>query len=52
MNDYTTRPDASQVRIAVYLCPSEVNDRERVTPNITHYPLNVVRIRPRVQPAG
>jgi len=39
-NDYTTRPDVAKVRIAVYLCPSEVNDRERVTPNITHYPLN------------
>jgi hypothetical protein len=38
-NDYTTRPDAAKVRVAVYLCPSEINDRARVTPNITHYPL-------------
>jgi len=39
-NDYTTRPDVAKMRIAVYICPSEINDRARVTPNITHYPLN------------
>jgi prepilin-type N-terminal cleavage/methylation domain-containing protein len=38
-NDYTTRPDAAKARVAIYLCPSEINDRARVTPNITHYPL-------------
>ncbi|MCI0456745.1 MAG: DUF1559 domain-containing protein [Gemmataceae bacterium] len=39
-NDYTTRPDVAKVRVPIYLCPSEVNDRPRPTPNITHYPLN------------
>lgn len=38
-NDYTTRPAVAKVRVAIYICPSEVNDHERVTPNITHYPL-------------
>lgn len=39
INNYTTRPDVAKMRIAVYICPSEINDRERVTPSITHYPL-------------
>jgi prepilin-type N-terminal cleavage/methylation domain-containing protein len=38
-NDYTSRPNVARVRVAVYICPSEINDRERVTPNIVHYPL-------------
>ncbi len=38
-NDYTSRPDVARMRIAVYICPSEINDRPRVTPSITHYPL-------------
>jgi prepilin-type N-terminal cleavage/methylation domain-containing protein len=38
-NDYTTKPPVAKMRIAAYICPSEINDRERVTPSITHYPL-------------
>ncbi|MSR31657.1 MAG: DUF1559 domain-containing protein [Gemmataceae bacterium] len=38
MNNFTTRPDVAKMRIAVYLCPSEINDRPRQTPNITYYP--------------
>jgi len=38
-NDYTSRPAVAKVRVAMYICPSDPNDRERVTPNITHYPL-------------
>jgi prepilin-type N-terminal cleavage/methylation domain-containing protein/prepilin-type processing-associated H-X9-DG protein len=38
-NNYTSRPNVAKVRVAVYICPSDPNDRARVTPNITHYPL-------------
>lgn len=38
-NDYTSRPAVAKVRVAIYICPNELNDRQRVTPNITHYPL-------------
>lgn len=38
-NDYTTRPDVAKLRIAIYICPSDPNDRARPTPKITHYPL-------------
>ena len=31
---------AARFRVPVYLCPSEVNDRERPDGAITHYPLN------------
>jgi prepilin-type N-terminal cleavage/methylation domain-containing protein len=37
---FTGNPQAAQTRVAVYLCPSEVNDRARETPTLTHYPLN------------
>ncbi len=30
----------AQVRIGMLLCPSEVRDEPKVTPTITHYPLN------------
>ena len=39
-NNFTTRPDVAKIRVDVYMCPSEINDRARVTPNITYYPLN------------
>jgi prepilin-type N-terminal cleavage/methylation domain-containing protein len=39
-NNYTSRPDVAQVRVAIYLCPNEINDRARPTATITHYPLN------------
>jgi len=38
-HDYTTCPEVARTRIPVYICPSEVNDRARVTPSITHYPV-------------
>jgi hypothetical protein len=31
---------STKVRVPIYLCPSEVNDRERVDGAVTHYPLN------------
>ena len=42
---FTGNPLAAKTRVDVYLCPSEVNDRERPDPqsgdpNFTHYPLN------------
>lgn len=38
--EYTSRPDVAAIRIPIYLCPSEPNDRPRPTATITHYPLN------------
>lgn len=37
---FTGSPQAARQRVAIYMCPSEVNDRERPTPTLTHYPLN------------
>jgi prepilin-type N-terminal cleavage/methylation domain-containing protein len=37
---FTSAPAAAQRRIAIYMCPSEINDRARLTPTLTHYPLN------------
>jgi prepilin-type N-terminal cleavage/methylation domain-containing protein/prepilin-type processing-associated H-X9-DG protein len=31
---------STKVRVPIYLCPSEVNDRERVDGSVTHYPIN------------
>ncbi len=39
-NDFRTRPDVAKMRIATYMCPSDPNDKERVTANITYYPNN------------
>jgi prepilin-type N-terminal cleavage/methylation domain-containing protein len=39
-SEFTSNPTAAQTRVEVYLCPSEVNDRSRPTPTLTHYPLN------------
>jgi prepilin-type N-terminal cleavage/methylation domain-containing protein len=39
-SEFTANPIASQTRVEIYLCPSEVNDRSRPTPTLTHYPLN------------
>jgi prepilin-type N-terminal cleavage/methylation domain-containing protein len=36
----TSQPDVVRQRIAVYLCPSEVNDTPRITTTLTRYPLN------------
>lgn len=38
--EYTSRPDVASIRIGLYLCPNEPNDRARPTATITHYPLN------------
>ncbi|MFO0919552.1 MAG: DUF1559 domain-containing protein [Planctomycetaceae bacterium] len=39
-SEFTSNPIAASTRVSVYLCPSEINDRARVTPTLTHYPLN------------
>jgi len=41
-SEFTASPAAARTRVAIYLCPSEVNDRARITPTLTHYPLNYV----------
>jgi prepilin-type N-terminal cleavage/methylation domain-containing protein/prepilin-type processing-associated H-X9-DG protein len=40
--EFTGNPLAAKTRVATYLCPDEINDRERQTPTLTHYPLNYV----------
>ncbi|QDU87722.1 hypothetical protein Pla175_10880 [Pirellulimonas nuda] len=37
---FTEHPEVAQTRIALYMCPSEENDRARATPTLTYYPLN------------
>ncbi|MFN5291792.1 MAG: DUF1559 domain-containing protein [Planctomycetia bacterium] len=39
-NNFTSRPNVAKMRISIYMCPSEINDRERPTANLTYYPLN------------
>ena len=39
-NNFTTRPDVAALRLGIFICPSEINDRSRITPTITYYPLN------------
>ena len=39
---FTGNPVAAMTRVDPYLCPSEINDRSRQTPTLTHYPLNYV----------
>jgi prepilin-type N-terminal cleavage/methylation domain-containing protein/prepilin-type processing-associated H-X9-DG protein len=39
-NNFTLLPQVASVRVALYMCPSEVNDRPRPTATITYYPLN------------
>lgn len=39
-NEYTSKPTVAGVRVGIYLCPSEINDRPRPTATMTHYPLN------------
>ncbi|MGD9647206.1 MAG: DUF1559 domain-containing protein [Pirellulales bacterium] len=38
--EFTGNPIVARTRISIYICPSEINDYERVTPTLTHYPLN------------
>ena len=37
---FTAHPEVAKMRIAPYICPSEENDRARVTPTLEYYPLN------------
>lgn len=39
-SQFTANPQLARTRVAIYLCPSEVNDRARLTPTLTHYPLS------------
>jgi prepilin-type N-terminal cleavage/methylation domain-containing protein len=39
-SEFTSNPTAAKTRVAIYMCPSEINDRQRVTPTLLHYPLN------------
>jgi len=36
----TSQPNVVSQRIAVYLCPAEVNDKPRITATLSRYPLN------------
>ncbi len=38
--EFTGNPVVARTRVSIYLCPSEINDYERVTPTLTYYPLN------------
>ncbi|MFO0951234.1 MAG: DUF1559 domain-containing protein [Isosphaeraceae bacterium] len=38
--EFTSNPTMSSTRVSVFMCPSEVNDRARVTPAVTYYPSN------------
>jgi len=38
--NYKSQPVVTKTRVPTYLCPSEINDRERPTSSLTHYPLN------------
>ncbi|GAB4160508.1 MAG: DUF1559 domain-containing protein [Planctomycetaceae bacterium] len=37
---YSDQPNVAQVRVATFMCPSEINDRARPDGNITYYPLS------------
>ncbi|NLS90981.1 MAG: DUF1559 domain-containing protein [Planctomycetaceae bacterium] len=39
-HEYISKPPVAGIRIAIYQCPSEPNDRARPTATMTHYPLN------------
>ncbi len=39
-SEFTSNPTAAKTRVAIYMCPSEINDRARTTPTMIHYPLN------------
>ncbi len=38
-HQYISKPPVAGIRIGIYLCPSEINDRPRPTASMTHYPL-------------
>ncbi len=37
---YSVQPAVTRTRVPTYLCPSEINDRERPDGALTHYPIN------------
>jgi prepilin-type N-terminal cleavage/methylation domain-containing protein len=37
---YASQPTVTQVRVPIYLCPSDVNDRARPDGALTHYPVS------------
>ncbi len=37
---YSAQPAVTRTRVPTYLCPSEINDRERPDGALTHYPIN------------
>lgn len=37
---YSLQPQVSKTRVALFMCPSEVNDRANPTATLTYYPLN------------
>ncbi|MHC5543912.1 DUF1559 family PulG-like putative transporter, partial [Singulisphaera rosea] len=39
-NEFTQVPTLAGIRVAVYLCPSEINDRARPTATLSYYPTN------------
>ena len=39
-HQFTSGPTVAAMRIAMYMCPSEVNDRARPTATLTYYPCN------------
>ncbi|MFN0054200.1 MAG: DUF1559 domain-containing protein [Planctomycetales bacterium] len=38
--EFTGSPIVTATRVAIYMCPTEINDRRRPTANLVHYPLN------------
>jgi prepilin-type N-terminal cleavage/methylation domain-containing protein len=38
--EFTGNPTAAKTRVSIFMCPSEVNDRERPTAKLTYYPCN------------
>lgn len=38
--EFDTQPNVTKTRVPIFLCPSESNDRARVDPNLTYYPIN------------
>jgi len=39
-SEFPSNPKVCATRVAIYMCPSEVNDRARTTTNLVHYPVN------------
>jgi len=37
---FTAHPEVARMRIPTFMCPSDENDRERITPTLVYYPLN------------